>query len=216
METIIYAVIGTVVGALILTFILKVIVPRLKDLLYRNKLARCLIQSVRNAFQGLNNWPDEEINSSTYWTTQLFSELDRLAEELDVDVRHNPKGNPDWGEFLWDVCFLVTAGRHPQGNFAPKHPLKKVLLVLECEWERNTEKILFDFTKLLTARAELRVFVFCVDNERFEPILDAIKAAINAFTRVAKSDRYLICNVSHPLQFQFVLLDGRGKERYRI
>ena len=143
--------------------------------------------------------------------------MDRLAEELDVDVRHDTaKGNPDWGEFLYDVCFLVTAGRHPQGNFAPQHPLKKVLLVLECEWERKTEDILFDFTKLLIARAELRVFVFSVNIERFEPILEDIKAAINAFTRVIKSDRYLICNVSHPLQFQFVLLDGRGKERYRI
>ena len=181
----------------------------------RNELARCVIQSVRDAFQGLNNWPDEQINSGLYWTIQLFSELDRLAEELDVDVRHDTaKGNPDWGEFLYDVCFLVTAGRHPQGNFAPQHPLKKVLLVLECEWQRDTENILFDFTKLLTARAELRVFVFSVDNEKFEPILDAIKAAINAFTQVAKSDRYLICSVSQPLQF--VLLDGRGKERYRI
>ncbi len=218
METIIYAVIGTVVGGLILTFILKVIVPRLKDLLYRNKLARCIIQSVRDAFQGLNNWPDEQRNSSAYWTTRLFSELDRLAEKLNVEVRHDPRGgNPDWGEFLYDVCFLVTDGISQDSYFAPETPLKKVLLVLECEWGTGTKNILFDFTKLLIVRAELRVFVFSVDNERFEPILDDIKAAINAFTQVAKSDRYLICNVSQPLSqpLQFVLLDGRGKERYR-
>ena len=195
-----------------MTFILKVIVPRLKDLLCgtidRNELARRLIQSVRNAFENrdLNNMGRRDR------TRSLFSELDCLADCLGVDVRY--KGA--W-EFLYDVCFLVTAGRHPQGYFAPQNPLKKVLLVLECEWETDTEDILFDFTKLLTARAELRVFVFSVDSERFEPILDDIKAAINAFTQVAKSDRYLICNVSPPLSqpLQFVLLDGRGKERYR-
>ena len=185
----------------------------------RNELACRIIQSVRDAFEGFNDWADEEINSSTYWTTQLFSELDRLAkelaEELVVDVRHDPrKGNPDWGEFLCDVCFLVTAGRHQQGYFAPQNPLKKVLLVLESEWEKDAENILFDFTKLLIARAELRVFVCAVDSKSFEPILEDIKAAINAFTQVAKSDRYLICNVSDPLQF--VLLDGEGNELCRI
>ena len=185
METIIYAVIGTVVGGLILTFILKVIVPRLKDLLYRNKLARCIIQSVRDAFENgnLNNMNRGDM------TGILFDELDRLAEDLCVDVRHRLQNNPHLSEFLYDVCFLVTDGMSQYGYFAPETPLKKVLLVLECEWNQDNEDMLYDFTKLLTARAELRVFVFSVDSERFEPILDDIKAAINAFTQVAKSDR---------------------------
>ena len=219
METIIYAVIGTVVGGLILTFTLKVIVPRLKDLLcgtrYRNELATLLIQSVRDAFQGLNTWTDKEKESSEHWTTRLFSALDRLAADLGVDIRHKPKGNPNY-EFLYDVCFLVTGSRAPDG-FTPKTPLKQALIVLESEWDRGDkkQKILYDFSKLLIARVELRSLVFyTISSKDFDSIMRDVKALIAACEQGAQSDRYLICGIA--LQcLRFVLVDGRGKELYR-
>ena len=179
----------------------------------RNELARRLIQSVRDAFQGLNAWPDEERDSSAYWTTRLCTALDDLGNDLGVEVRHRPQGNPNW-EFLYDVCFLVTGDRNTDGWFTPETPLKQALLVLESEWKRNRQEILYDFSKLLIARAELRSLVFWpICSEEFDAVMEDVKVLIVAFEG-AKSDRYLICGIE--LQcLRFALVNGRGKELYR-
>ena len=176
----------------------------------RNVLARRLIQSVRDAFQDLNTWADEEMESGTYWTTSLFTALDDLGNDLGVEVRHRPQGNPN-REFLYDVCFLVTGDRNID---TPETPLKQALLVLECEWKRTRQEILYDFSKLLIARAELRSLVFwTISSEDFDAVMEDVKVLIVAFEG-AKSDRYLICGIE--LQcLRFALVNGRGKELYR-
>ena len=183
----------------------------------RNELARRLIQSVRDVFQGLNTWTDEEKRSSKYWTTRLFSALDCLAGDLGVDIRHKRKDKKDrnW-EFLYDVCFLKPGDRSEYGYFTPETPLKQALLVLECEWSRRDQKkdILYDFSKLLIARAELRSLVFwTISSEDFDSTMQDVKALIVAFEG-AKSDRYLICGIGSQC-LRFALVDGRGKELCR-
>ena len=178
----------------------------------RNELISSLTQSVRAAFKGLSTWTDEELSSSRHWTTRLFSELDRLAKKLGVDVRHKPTGDPNW-EFLYDVCFLGPGVRDPDGYFTRRNPLSQVFLVLECEWGSNKKDILYDFSKLLMARSKLRSFVFCTNSkEKFESILGEIKSLIAAFKQGAESDRYLICGIVSD-QLRFVLIDGRGNEQ---
>ena len=147
-------------------------------------------------------------------TLILFSELDCLADRLGVDIRHKKieEKNPNW-EFLYDVCFLVTGGKDPQGYFTPKTPLKQALLVLECEWNQDNKEMLYDFSKLLLARSELRAFVFYTDSsEKFDSTMRDVKELIVAFEG-AKSDQYLICGVaSQCLRFVLVNGNGRGKE----
>ena len=188
----------------------------------RNELARRLIQSVRDVFQGLNTWPNEEKNSSKCWTTRLFAALDRLAEDLDVDIRHGPKrkeeNNRNW-EFLYDVCFFVPRrDEDSDGYFIPETPLKQALIVLECEWSRREKKkdILYDFSKLLIARAELRVLVFWTISrkEDFDSTMQDVKALIDAFEQGDEKDRYLICGIGTRC-LRFALVDGKGKELYR-
>ena len=179
----------------------------------RNELARRLIQSVRNAFENRNistmKWGD--------MTRSLFSELDCLGKDLCADVRHQPKGKLNW-EFLYDVCFLEPGDRNPDGYFIPKTPLKQALIVLECEWNRgdNKQDILYDFSKLLMARAELRSLVFytTISSKDFDFTMQDVKALIAAFEQGAKSDRYLICGIGSQC-LRFALVDGRGKELYR-
>ena len=189
----------------------------------RNELACRLIQSVRDAFQGLNTWPNEAKNSSKCWTTRLFSELDRLAVCLGVDIRRGPKRkeekNLKW-EFLYDVCFFVPRRDRDSddGYFTPETPLKQALIVLECEWSRREQKkdILYDFSKLLIARAELRVLVFWTISrkEDFDSTMKDVKELIDAFEQGDEEDRYLICGIGTRC-LRFALVDGRGKELYR-
>ena len=174
----------------------------------RNELASRLIQSVRDAFENRN------LSTMTYgeMSCSLFSELDRLAEDLGVDIRRS-RTEENW-EFLYDVCFLVTGGRDPEGYFTPEIPLRQTLLVLECEWNPKDKDKLYDFSKLLIARSELRSLVFYTNsNEKFDAIMQDVKALIAAFKQGAQSDRYLICGLASD-QLRFVLLDGRGNELY--
>lgn len=178
----------------------------------RKELACRLIQSVREAFENKNI-------STLGWgemTHILFSELDCLAECLGVDVRHKQieEKNQNW-EFLYDVCFFKPRDRNRGGYFIPKTPLKQALLVLECEWNQDTKEMLYDFSKLLIARAELRSFVFYADSSKdFDSTMQDVKALIDAFEQGAQSDRYLICGIGSQY-LRFALVDGRGKEVYR-
>jgi len=69
------------------------------------------------------------------------------------------------GEFLWDLCWF------PDWPFTPgcyrEQPLTRRLpLVLESEWgkatsmEENDSEVLYDFAKILHARAERKVMIF--------------------------------------------------------
>ena len=184
-----------------------------------NELACRLIKSIRDAL--------EEPRTMMFgdMTRSLFSELDCLAKslkdelELEVDIRHKPKDRKDknrnW-EFLYDVCLFVTKCKDKkEGYFTPKTSIRKVLLVLECEWNSYDKDRLYDFSKLLLARAELRAFVLYEnsDDEKFNSILKDMKSLIKDFEQGKKSDRYLICRItSESCQFQFILLDGEGND----
>ncbi len=180
-----------------------------------NVLINGLIQSVRATFK------DQDIQNMTYpeMTDNLFAQLDNLGNQLGVDVRRTVTPNQNW-EFLYDVCFLVTGGISQDGYFAPQTPLRKALIVLECEWKNNktnishNNDILYDFSKLLMARSELRVLVFDKSsNNRFRSIKQDVQLAIAAFEQGAEADRYLICGlVANALRF--VLIDGNGNELF--
>ncbi len=183
----------------------------------RNELACRLIQSVRGAFK------NRDLNTLGFgdMTRILFSELDCLGKELCADVRHGPKGkgekNLNW-EFLYDVCFFKPRDKRKDGYFTPKTPLKQALIVLECEWNRGNQQkdILYDFSKLLIARAELRCLVFytTISCKDFDFIMQQVTKLIYAFKQGDEEDRYLICGVSLR-HLRFALVDGEGNVLYR-
>ncbi len=170
-----------------------------------------LIQSVRAAFNG------QDIEEMTYpeMTDNLFAQLDNLGNQLGVDVRRTRPQPNQYTEFLYDVCFLVTCGISQDGYFAPQTPLRKALLVLECEWNSNNNDTLYDFTKLLMVRSELRALVFDRNsNNGFRSIKQDVQLAIAAFEQSAEADRYLICGLVANAFLRFVLLDGNGNELF--
>lgn len=176
-----------------------------------SNLVRSVQAAMQAAFKNFYTWEGEK-NSSRHYTKRLFCELRCLAEKRGVDIRLTWKEPQNW-EFLYDVCFLVTDNIKDQsGYFTSEAPLKRVLFVLECEWNSNNKEILYDFSKLLMARSKLRSLVFYKSSEEgFKSIIQDIKSAINAFEQGEQSDRYLICGLV-PQCLRFVLLDGEGNE----
>jgi hypothetical protein len=110
--------------------------------------------------------------------------MDALASTLNLVVRISRKEPRNW-QFLYDVVFLETADPlllDDSGYFRPEASLKRLVIALESEWLRDPEEIIYDFTKLLVARATLRVFVFCPTiAEAAAAILERVAAAIRDF-----------------------------------
>ena len=85
--------------------------------------------------------------SKTEWTRRILTALCDVGTRLGYTVCASNVDSADWGEWLFDVCWLHG-----------KRWLKAVPMVAECEWE-NFGDIEDDFQKLLVARASLRVMV---------------------------------------------------------
>jgi hypothetical protein len=120
-----------------------------------------VIRAVQSAFFDLNSWTDDEMYSSSRFTARTFPEFRKLAESLRYDVRFSAS-EPHNFEFLYDICFLKTSGEFNERNgyFYAKTPLRRSGLVRECEWSPREEEIVYDFSKLLLARADLRCLIF--------------------------------------------------------
>ena len=83
-------------------------------------------------------------------------------------------------------------------------------LALECEWGNDTE-ILYDFQRLLSSRAALRVMVFGENNRDTDQTFDLLRAQIKGFQDGMPADRYLLAGFDYG-GFKILLIDGNGKK----
>lgn len=172
-----------------------------------------VMDSVRAAFFDLDRWTDDEMCSSTRFSSRIFPEFRKLAENMHYDARFTAS-EPRNYEFLYDVSFLVTSGSFNERNgyFYSQTPLKRTVLVLECEWSPREEEIIYDFSKLLLARADLRCLIFYRNSQDLlDSCIYRAKAAIAAFEQSDSSDRYLLCGL-YARRPTFTLLDGNGQD----
>jgi hypothetical protein len=65
-------------------------------------------------------------------------------------------------------------------------------LVVESEWDPDPNEILWDFQKLLIARARLRVMVFTAPEKEVAPRFQSLRQAIADYSGTHKGDRYLL------------------------
>lgn len=85
-------------------------------------------------------------------------------------------------EFLCDVVWL-------KGD--PIQGITDAALVLESEWG-NDQCILYDFAKLLIARADHRVLIFTKKNhDQTRKLVERLKKQISQFVKSEPGDRYL-------------------------
>jgi hypothetical protein len=168
--------------------------------------------AIESAFADIETWSPLDRNSNAFWTSRLMDAMDRLARATGLDLRRSGGGSGR-EEFLYDVVFLDTPrSDNPSGYFRPGSHLKRLVIALECEWNTSDDEIVYDFTKLLVARASLRVFVFWqrtpVERER---IFQSIEAVIHDFEDGARSDTYLVIGIAGA-QCANVVFDGLGRK----
>jgi hypothetical protein len=169
--------------------------------------------AVQTAFYDLDRWTDEEMYSSRRFTARLFPEFRTLAEELLYDVRFSCS-EPRNYEFLYDICFLDTSKgfNERNGYFTVTSPLRRSVLVLECEWNPREEEIIYDFSKLLLARADLRCLVFYRNSQSLlNSCIARAERAIAQYEQGDIKDRYLLVGL-YGRQATFTMLDGNGRE----
>jgi hypothetical protein len=82
-------------------------------------------------------------------------------------------------EFLYDLIWI----RRDNGT------IRDVIMVLECEWGIGQE--IYDFQKLLLARANLRVMVFQGNSAQREQLIPQMKNQIDRFEKTQLGDLYL-------------------------
>lgn len=112
-------------------------------------------------------------NRDTDWTMAILRALADMATGkcVDPDVRAPRRGRGRIrGEYLWDLCISDWPTYKGQPYVYPDYfaavTTPRLLLVAECEWGKegsareNGQRVLEDFSKILHARAPIKVMVF--------------------------------------------------------
>jgi hypothetical protein len=127
------------------------------------------LEAVADNLRGMNA-------GNKLWTLQIKSQL---KEKRPDDCQVFATGHS--GEFLYDLIWI----RREQGQ----RPILDLALVLECEWGIGQE--IFDFQKLLLARADLRVMVFQGSRQHQSQVIAQMRDEISEFRKTQTGDRYL-------------------------
>lgn len=115
--------------------------------------------------------------TDTWWTEEIILAVGQIGEVLDCAVSSS-KHNMEW---LYDLIWY----RKENG------PFTELVLAMESEWNLEYSNILYDFEKLIQARAGLRVMIFQSTGAMIEERVGDLKAAVRAFRGSQKGDRYL-------------------------
>ena len=113
------------------------------------------------ALQSLEQIKLEATASDRLWTEKVKTAFSKAGQATGFTVCASgvkPKYR-DRREWLYDVTWLW------HNKDSPGAPLIDCPLVLECEWG-GLKDIVFDFEKLLLARASLRVLIFSSKNSK--------------------------------------------------
>ena len=144
-----------------------------------------LVRRVRGALSELCDRVDEPDWQDADWTREVKQAIVRLAADAGQPVYASGTHGVAGGEWLYDLTWLDYS---PEARF-----LKRTILVLESEWDRDLAAIEEDFDNLLLARADLRVMVFQAKSAaEVQTVANRLVAIINACEQTESGDQYLL------------------------
>lgn len=118
-----------------------------------------LVNQLQSLLNGVNETltrPPEGVNDG-HWTVEIKQKLATLGRRMSYYVCSSGGDDADWGEWLYDHCWLDYAkndlGQHQWGKF------NAIILAVESEWGSEAA-VLDDFEKLLQSRAQYKLMIF--------------------------------------------------------
>lgn len=124
-----------------------------------------------------------------------------------LEERDNVQDFDHQREWLFDIACLQYAGQHIEKdiNYFDR-PLKKVLLVGECEWGRE-RMIHNDFEKLLLARADMKLMVYDGEQMPEENKFSVLRNFVSRFGHTHADDAYLfVARAGNHFQFDHYIV----------
>ena len=111
------------------------------------------------------------------WTHDIKSELCSAGQTLGYYVCTSGVTTANHGEWLFDQVWM-------DWMHIPRQ-LKRIGLVVECEWRMQPDDIFDDFEKLLVARADVRLMIFQAHSgERVNEMFDLLEEEARTFSKV--------------------------------
>jgi len=156
-----------------------------------NVIEKKLVAALRRADRNYSKLGKKKSN----WTRAIKKEIGDVGKKLGFEVY--PSGYKSNRNCAWLFDLIWSKEK---GDFTLKLPL-----VMESEWENKD--ILWDFTKLVVARAQHRVIVFQGHTlDKVNAIIDKFLEQVRRFEYSETGDRYLFCCwTNKPEKFMYKL-----------
>jgi hypothetical protein len=137
-------------------------------------------QQIKNAVDGLASEPGHGDWKDAIWSNKIKNALATLGQARGLHTYASSAELANHGEWLYDLTWTDE----------PSGFIRSVPLALEMEWTPNG--IVYDFQKLVVARANHRVMLFNYSSGH-DPMLflDKILSNIPKFDGTRAGDRYL-------------------------
>lgn len=131
------------------------------------------------------------LNGDPGWTSAIMGELTRLAYD---NYNYSVYGQKCYMDDTITECLYDMVWYTPKPQDYLPHKYRSILfgdihLVLECEWKKAIVEIMYDFQKLVQARAERRVMIFQADDT--DKTMDLMTDYANSSGHSLSGDRYL-------------------------
>ena len=147
-----------------------------------------MIEQILSGLGEIEGMPDRHHWSNTEWTRKIKTVLCEVGTNLHYSVWASGVDNTDGGEWLYDVCWLDYDGN--DGNW-----LRRMPMAAESEW-KNIGEIEDDFSRLLVARASLKVMVcdgwWLPDDTEGQATAERLRQSVHEFEDCRVGDTYLL------------------------
>lgn len=137
------------------------------------------------------------------WTKRIKDDLCELGQKYNYGVSAFGVEKADEGEWLFDLVWA-------DGNDNPSWQFFEMPLAMECEWSTTKGDIIYDFEKLLVAKARHKLMVFQQKSQDdINSIIASLKDIIKHFKMTYPGERYLLAGYSasnHKFSYELIVL----------
>jgi RNAse (barnase) inhibitor barstar len=121
-------------------------------------------------------------HSDTEWTSQIKCGIGQIGLEAGLLATASGYPTPKDREWLYDLIWFQNS---------PQKHLERLVMALESEWSRDPDEILYDFEKLLVARAPLKVMIFQDNGRNLDALWQMFEKSLQTYAHHDPTELYV-------------------------